>query len=136
MFLVYCVFFFFLRIRRPPRATRTDTLFPYTTLFRSAPRERKDAPQMLVAEAGTGIGKTLGYLAPAKQWIDQSAGSVCISTFTKALQRQLSRETERIYPDAATHRARETGRASCREGVWQYGEITGVGVVWKKKRKK
>src|SRR3546814_20687415 len=27
--------FFFLRIRRPPRSTRTDTLFPYTTLFRS-----------------------------------------------------------------------------------------------------
>src|SRR3546814_1593481 len=30
-------FFFFLMIRRPPRSTRTDTLFPYTTLFRSAP---------------------------------------------------------------------------------------------------
>src|SRR3546814_14732858 len=30
----YCVFFF-LMIRRPPRSTRTDTLFPYTTLFRS-----------------------------------------------------------------------------------------------------
>src|SRR3546814_15670510 len=29
--------FFFLRIRRPPRSTRTDTLFPYTTLFRSVP---------------------------------------------------------------------------------------------------
>src|SRR3546814_7450510 len=29
------VFIFFLRIRRPPRSTRTDTLFPYTTLFRS-----------------------------------------------------------------------------------------------------
>src|SRR3546814_13011688 len=29
------LFFFFLMIRRPPRATRTDTLFPYTTLFRS-----------------------------------------------------------------------------------------------------
>src|SRR3546814_2302952 len=29
------VTFFFLRIRRPPRSTRTDTLFPYTTLFRS-----------------------------------------------------------------------------------------------------
>src|SRR3546814_11936819 len=28
-------FFFFLMIRRPPRSTRTDTLFPYTTLFRS-----------------------------------------------------------------------------------------------------
>src|SRR3546814_20705920 len=31
----YCHFFFFLMIRRPPRSTRTDTLFPYTTLFRS-----------------------------------------------------------------------------------------------------
>src|SRR3546814_11053736 len=30
-----CVVFFFLMIRRPPRATRTDTRFPYTTLFRS-----------------------------------------------------------------------------------------------------
>src|SRR3546814_12665838 len=30
-------FFFFLMIRRPPRSTRTDTLFPYTTLFRSLP---------------------------------------------------------------------------------------------------
>src|SRR3546814_9630031 len=29
------VWFFFLMIRRPPRSTRTDTLFPYTTLFRS-----------------------------------------------------------------------------------------------------
>src|SRR3546814_4744075 len=32
-FLIF--FFFFLMIRRPPRSTRTDTLFPYTTLFRS-----------------------------------------------------------------------------------------------------
>src|SRR3546814_4211147 len=30
-----CLVFFFLMIRRPPRSTRTDTLFPYTTLFRS-----------------------------------------------------------------------------------------------------
>src|SRR3546814_14710679 len=29
------MFVFFLMIRRPPRSTRTDTLFPYTTLFRS-----------------------------------------------------------------------------------------------------
>src|SRR3546814_20864750 len=31
----YSRFIFFLMIRRPPRSTRTDTLFPYTTLFRS-----------------------------------------------------------------------------------------------------
>src|SRR3546814_16146701 len=34
------VSFFFLMIRRPPRSTRTDTLFPYTTLFRSADRDQ------------------------------------------------------------------------------------------------
>src|SRR3546814_19424469 len=36
MFLCRFSSFFFLMIRRPPRSTRTDTLFPYTTLFRSA----------------------------------------------------------------------------------------------------
>src|SRR3546814_14495130 len=36
IYLIYVyVSFFFLMIRRPPRSTRTDTLFPYTTLFRS-----------------------------------------------------------------------------------------------------
>src|SRR3546814_15558794 len=36
MFTVFFLFhIFFLMIRRPPRSTRTDTLFPYTTLFRS-----------------------------------------------------------------------------------------------------
>src|SRR3546814_7766577 len=34
--------FFFLMIRRPPRSTRTDTLFPYTTLFRSAEQPRQN----------------------------------------------------------------------------------------------
>src|SRR3546814_8449279 len=33
-----CAPFFFLMIRRPPRSTRTDTLFPYTTLFRAEAR--------------------------------------------------------------------------------------------------
>src|SRR3546814_6984535 len=35
--LFFLLFLFFLMIRRPPRSTRTDTLFPYTTLFRSQP---------------------------------------------------------------------------------------------------
>src|SRR3546814_8793080 len=33
--MIILIFYFFLIIRRPPRSTRTDTLFPYTTLFRS-----------------------------------------------------------------------------------------------------
>src|SRR3546814_7810991 len=40
-----CVFF--LMIRRPPRSTRTDTLFPYTTLFRSHERQRRVFPRLI-----------------------------------------------------------------------------------------
>src|SRR3546814_17290615 len=36
LFRSFFYIFFFLMIRRPPRSTRTDTLFPYTTLFRSS----------------------------------------------------------------------------------------------------
>src|SRR3546814_3219331 len=39
--LLLLLFIFFLMIRRPPRSTRTDTLFPYTTLFRSLLRSRR-----------------------------------------------------------------------------------------------
>src|SRR3546814_16897308 len=37
--MVIILVLFFLMLRRPPRSTRTDTLFPYTTLFRSLKRE-------------------------------------------------------------------------------------------------
>src|SRR3546814_16533055 len=66
--LCFIVIFFFLIIRRPPRSTRTDTLFPDTTLFRSI----ADADRMRVFEpfvrletsrstetGGTGLGLTL-----------------------------------------------------------------------------
>src|SRR3546814_16164169 len=49
--------FFFLVIRRPPRSTRTDTLFPYPTLFRSA---RTDTSQQ--GEPGTGARQRLAGL--------------------------------------------------------------------------
>src|SRR3546814_1943309 len=41
-------------IRRPPRSTRTDTLFPYTTLFRSAPT----APRYIVGSCGGALHKS------------------------------------------------------------------------------
>src|SRR3546814_11402564 len=42
MFAPFSFCFFFLMIRRPPRSTRTDTLCPYTTLFRSVLREENE----------------------------------------------------------------------------------------------
>src|SRR3546814_17682582 len=48
LFLLDCVpMFFLLMTRRPPRSTRTDTLFPYTTLFRSLGMRKRDLLQHL-----------------------------------------------------------------------------------------
>jgi ATP-dependent DNA helicase DinG len=68
-----------------------------TSIF--APRRQKDAPNMLLAEAGTGIGKTLAYLSPASLWSEASGGTVWVSTFTKTLQRQLDAEGPRLIAD-------------------------------------
>ena len=75
-----------------------------------APRAMRDAPNMVLAEAGTGIGKTLGYLAPASLWSERAGGAVWISTYTKALQRQLAKETERVFPDATVRREKVVTR--------------------------
>src|SRR3546814_13526791 len=47
---------FFVMIRRPPRSTRTDTLFPYTTLFRSAPPEIEAIGQFARDDRPLGAG--------------------------------------------------------------------------------
>ncbi|WP_184078842.1 ATP-dependent DNA helicase [Sphingobium subterraneum] len=82
-----------------------------------SPRMARDRPNLLLAEAGTGIGKTLGYLAPASLWAEQAGGTVWISTFTKALQRQLDKETLRLAPGDETHRR---GRVVVRKGRENY----------------
>ncbi len=63
------------------------------------PRDRAGEPRVVLAEAGTGVGKTLGYIAPATVWAQKNRGSVWISTYTRNLQRQLDRELDRAYPD-------------------------------------
>lgn len=64
-----------------------------------APRERSGRPHVLLAQAGTGIGKTLGYLAPTSLWTEKAGGTVWVSTYTKALQRQLRAESRRAWPE-------------------------------------
>ena len=71
-----------------------------------APRAGERRPHVVLAEAGTGIGKTLGYLAPASLWAERADGAVWVSTFTKNLQRQLDREGVRLFPDADERRRR------------------------------
>ena len=71
-----------------------------------APRETRGDPHLVLAEAGTGIGKTLGYLAPASVWAEKNRGAVWISTFTRHLQRQIDSELTRLIPDPTERRRR------------------------------
>ena len=64
-------------------------------------RNKRGEPNVVLADAGTGVGKTMGYIAPASVWAEKNEGSVWISTFTRNLQRQLDAELDRLYPDAA-----------------------------------
>ncbi|WP_371129793.1 ATP-dependent DNA helicase [Phenylobacterium sp.] len=73
--------------------------FAAEAAFAFQPREREGEPRMMLAEAGTGIGKTLGYLAPASLWAEANGPAVWVSTYTRALQRQIERESHAIYPD-------------------------------------
>ncbi|MFM7415558.1 MAG: ATP-dependent DNA helicase, partial [Alphaproteobacteria bacterium] len=71
-----------------------------------APREDQGAPALVLAEAGTGTGKTLGYVAPASLWAERNGAPVWISTFTRNLQRQIDQETARLFPDTEERRRR------------------------------
>src|SRR3546814_779725 len=66
--MLCCVYiFFFLMIRRPPRSTRTDTLFPYTTLFRSG--QIQSMFQLVpgaLEQIRAGKVKALGIMAPER----------------------------------------------------------------------
>jgi ATP-dependent DNA helicase DinG len=70
--------------------------------FAFQPREREGEPRMMLAEAGTGVGKTLAYLAPASLWAEANGPAVWVSTYTRALQRQIERESHAVYPDEKT----------------------------------
>lgn len=67
-----------------------------------APRHDSDTTAVVMAEAGTGVGKTLGYLAPATLWAEKNGGPVWISTYTRNLQRQVETELDRFYGDPVT----------------------------------
>ena len=75
-----------------------------------APRSVRGEGHMVLAEAGTGTGKTLGYVAPASLWAERNQGAVWVSTFTRHLQRQIDAELARLFPDPAERRRRAVVR--------------------------
>jgi len=81
------------------RPTQADYASAAALAF--APREVEGVPRAVLAEAGTGTGKTLGYIAPASLWAEKNQAPVWISTYTRNLQRQLDAELSRLHPDPA-----------------------------------
>jgi ATP-dependent DNA helicase DinG len=79
---------------RPAQAT-----FAAEAAFAFQPRDKEGEPRMMLAEAGTGTGKTLAYLAPASLWAEANGPAVWVSTYTRALQRQIERESHAVFPD-------------------------------------
>src|SRR3546814_11436691 len=102
-------------IRRPPRSTRTDTLFPYTTLFRSIACAGGQFPRFAQISGVIGrqvhcmLGRLRKGIALGKTW-----GAFIIFRMQIA----------------------KIGRASCRERVCQYVKISVVAVSLKKKQPK
>lgn len=76
------------------RPAQADFCSAVTAAF--APREAEGQPLVVLAEAGTGTGKTMGYLAPASLWAERNQGAVWVSTYTRHLQRQIEQEAERF----------------------------------------
>src|SRR3546814_13928173 len=124
-------------IRRPPRSTRTDTLFPYTTLFRSESAWPGAAQAAVVKEATFGdfLEEVLRTEAEARrvrarEMAARVAGFPAIKTLegydfgfaTGAPRKQLLDLAGLAFVERAENVVLlEIGRASCRESVCQYG---------------
>src|SRR3546814_18891535 len=109
-----CLLVFFLMILRPPRSTRTDTLFPYTTLFRSQAPRSTFAQHALVAQARVTTVAIYTSATPVAQQhkpVFMRFPAYCVGAAAG--------------PDKRSQRSpginnAQIGRASCRERVCQY----------------
>jgi ATP-dependent DNA helicase DinG len=97
-----------------PRPSQADYASAVSQAF--APRDAAGAPHFVLAEAGTGVGKTLGYIAPASLWAEANGAPVWISTYTRNLQHQIDGELDRLFPDAAI----KQGQVVIRKGRENY----------------
>src|SRR3546814_12860157 len=112
-------------IRRPLRSTRTDTLFPYTTLFRSAGHDlmcvalhgrRVDGAFTHAVNEGAYCTQHVAVGNDAEQFVLRDHQQVVEAV---AIEDLLDRRQIVVQPDTDGRRG-QIGRASCRERVWPY----------------
>src|SRR3546814_19868183 len=100
-------------IRRPPRSTRTDTLFPYTTLFRSIGDRLVEAALRPAQRTGADVEPS------AVQPRHREAKAVALGP-DAAFDRHLHIVENHLRGGRGVPAELEIGRASCRERVCQY----------------
>src|SRR3546814_12431819 len=119
-------------IRRPPRSTRTDTLFPYTTLFRSIGRDTGSA--VVISHHKCTMPENFGRSPETLARIDRGASEQTVdfdvypyaASSTALLPDRLRDDmpvqisSSEPFPELAGSMLAEIGRASCRERVCQY----------------
>jgi len=91
-----------IRVQQEEYATQMTAAF--------APKDDAAKPHVVIAEAGTGVGKTIGYLSPASVWAEKNKGTVWISTYTRNLQRQIDQELSRLFPHPEVKNSKVTIR--------------------------
>src|SRR3546814_20807873 len=127
-------------IRRPPRSTRTDTLFPYTTLFRSSERSKATASNCLAnipRAPGRGVACDC---AKRPSPIPRGPGAGCFPPNSRTGPQ--FRENRELYAEAPDGLSRgifrrthpQLDRAEWREGGWQSELHRGANVSLKKKK--
>src|SRR3546814_18156367 len=108
-------------IRRPPRSTRTDTLFPYTTLFRShisVQKERTPLTEALLhAGAAMGLDVRDDLNRPDQEGIGYSPRTIRKGRRVSAADAFLKQARRR--PNVKVVTDTQIGRASCRARVCQ-----------------
>src|SRR3546814_15610944 len=121
-------------LRRPPRSTRTATLFPSTTLFRSS---RKSHGCGLQCRPARGGGICSGRLRCPSPEPGKPGGSTrpnhCEPRSPARVYEQASQLSANDILQHLLVQGQEIGRASCRERVCQYVSISVVAVSLKKK---
>src|SRR3546814_11307340 len=119
--------------RRPPTSTRTDTLFPCTTLFRSGAGDGRGARHPRGDRHGG--GRACGLAARTRpRGPGQRADRPCRTVGGPGLRPRRAAGPAAAQPRPGSAGGK-IGRASCRERVCQYVEILVVGGSLKKKKK-
>src|SRR3546814_19600452 len=119
---IFCIFF--LMIRRPPRSTRTDTLFPYTTLFRSlsgAPLAALALQRLRDFRAASGGRVPLigvgGIATPEQAWDRIRAGASLVQIYSAMVYEG---------PGLAARIARGLERLAARDGFAKVSDAVGT----------